>query len=325
MLLEQLDRAMLDRAMRRNLLCEHRISPDRLRAFENENGAGPLSDIRLVEAALENYQKTQVRPRKGEIPAYARPDNVSNLVSLHRGNSLGTVLDLTRLGPVYAEAYKKFKIPRFEKFEVTDPRDFLQVNQFLSDRLGDSVSAAEREQFLESVFEAMALYRRRTEKQIHPTWAANWDSLKPFLEPRNPTRWLQSVGVPKDRKETWLAVVKYRPKGGRRGVGIYRPTQYDAGWYAHHFPSPPQAFGGGHTMFLCQQDEEDDYSLVTEYIHPQIDFKIDHWRAGGRLTGLVRGPVGGDLDFQRNRHWQLLQSVYGEGVKTWMPDIFAQI
>src|SRR5208283_2257837 len=92
------------RAMVRNLLCDHRVSPGRFAAFSAF--AGPLADLDAIRRVLEAYQDEQVRPLIGAglEPAYARPENHNNKVDLAPGSEIATVLDLTRLGRVYAEA-----------------------------------------------------------------------------------------------------------------------------------------------------------------------------------------------------------------------------
>jgi hypothetical protein len=305
--------------MARNVLSEHRLSDERFARFCAL--AGDMAAFDQVQAALESYQTAEVRPliRDGLEPAYARADNASNAAVLPPRTYLATVLDLTRLGRVYAEARASFRLPQFDLYAVTDPRDSAQINAFLAPRLDDPDG---REPFLRAVFRAMALYRRRKEDRVHPTWVAEWSSLQPFLDPVRPWRWLQAVGVPRENP-VWRAVLRYPAENKRRKVQCFRPSQLDAGWYAHHFPSPPQAAVpvGGHTMFLDQLDERETEALVSEFLHAQIDFTIANWRAGGRLVGYTGRPVGGRLEEERREHWMLLQRSYESGrVRDWMPE-----
>jgi hypothetical protein len=304
------------RAMARNLLAEHRVPADRFAGFLKD--AGSLANLDRVRDALNWYQVNEVRPniKGGAQPAYERPENAENAVALTAKTRLATVLDLTRLGRVWAEASTGFHMDAFRFIQPTAPSPD-EVNEFLAPRLGTTANA---EAFLPHLFEALKQYRNKTAKRIDPTWAAEWESLKPFLDPNHPQRWLQAVGVPKDIA-VWLAVVCYPATRVER---IFRPTQLDAGWYAHHFPSPPQAAtaAGGHTMFLhsaagvvATHD-----GLVSEYIHVQADFTLEDWRVAGRLVGFA--PLSaGVLDDQRLAHWQLLQRKYDETqVRLWMPD-----
>ena len=237
--------------MARNLLPEHRLSEERFTDFSRT--AGELASILHVHQALDDYQSTHVRPRVklGNPPAYARSDNANNAV-LPGGTLLGTVLDLTRLGRVYAEAKSTLKMAEFSSFAVTDPRDRTQVNDFLTIGLDDPTK---QRPFLTAIFRAMARYRRRVEDRVHPTWAVEWGTLLPYLDPHNPSLWLQAVGVPRE-DPVWLVVLCYPMKNRARQIRLFRPTQLNAGWYAHHFPSPPQATVemGGHTMFLGHDD-----------------------------------------------------------------------
>ena len=307
------------RAMARNLLAEHRVSGQRFLGFLS--AAGELASIDQVREALEDYQWKEVRPflKNGTPPAYVRTENANNMAALNADTRLGTVLDLTRLGRVYAEAKSFFKLPEFSTYEVTDPRDRTQINEFLAIRLEDP---ARRETFLRAIFKVMARYRLQVEDRVLPTWAAEWKSLEPFLHRDSPRAWLQAVGVPRDHP-VWLVVLRYPVRNRDREVRLFRPTQLDAGWYAHHFPSPPQAdiAKGGHTMFLSQNHtSEVSGPPVSEFLHEQIDFGIGDWIAGGSLFGFTGLPSQGALDDQRRQHLSLLQTLYGQGVHTWMPE-----
>lgn len=116
------------RAMARNLLAEHRVSQERFLEFSK--AAGELISITQIGTALEDYQSKHVRPflKEGKPPAYARSENLNNLAAPLMDTHLGTVLDLTRLGRVYAEAKSTFKLPEFSTYEVTFPRDRTQIN-----------------------------------------------------------------------------------------------------------------------------------------------------------------------------------------------------
>ena len=304
------------RAMARNLLSEHRLSNERFAVFANF--AGTLVAVDRIARAIEDYQATEVRPVKGgPLPAYQRPENGNNAVEIPARSHVVTILDLTGLGRVYAEARPSFKLPQFRDYAVTNPADSMQINDFLASRLGDP---NQQEAFLKAIIRALSLYRRHVDQQVRPTWVAEWRSLQPFLSPGDPARWLRAVGVPRDQP-VWLAVFRYPVKTRKREIKLFRPTQIDAGWYAHHFPSPPEAVPskGGHAMDL-REGPEGDKTLVSEYLHAQSDLTIADWRAAGRLVGYTGAPVSGDLSEQRKAHWNLLQTSYGDGVLSWMPD-----
>jgi hypothetical protein len=100
--------------------------------------AGTLGTISRIEHALAEYQLAEVRPVKGgPVPAYERPENGNNAVEVPPGSYIATVLDLTGLGRVYAEARPRFRLQQFRDYAVTYPVDAAQINDFLGERLED--------------------------------------------------------------------------------------------------------------------------------------------------------------------------------------------
>jgi hypothetical protein len=301
------------RAMAANLLADHRIPPDRLSRLADL--AGVLDQAHAIRDSLRRYQTAEVRPLKTSDvkPAYLRGDNTSNRVDPPPRTFVATLLDLTRLGHIYADAAAR-RVPAFRRFAVTDPRDHTQVNDFIGPRLSDP---AQRRTFLGAILRARSYYRKSRDERIHPTWVAEWSSLEPYLDPDRPEEWLRAVGVPREH-QIWLAVFKYRASRTQ----LFRPTQLDAGWYAHHFPSPPQhpPPGGGLSMYLSSSTAPAAAGpgLVEEYLHQEIDYRIQDWVAGGQRLRLA-GPTGGDLADQRTTHWRLLQDRFGEAsIRAWM-------
>ena len=84
-----------------------------------------------VREALQDYRVNQigVPVNSGLQPAYTRSDNVNNAVSRPPNTKLTTVLDLTRLGPVYFEACSRFRLPEFQSFQITKLDDPDPVGQ----------------------------------------------------------------------------------------------------------------------------------------------------------------------------------------------------
>ena len=82
----------------------------------------------------------------------------------------------------------------------------------------------------------------------------------------------------------------------------------------------PRSCFGGHTMFLSSGSGGEALPVpVSEYIHSQTDFELEHWTKAGSLVGLTDGPLGGELGKQREHHWKFLQTVYGEApIREWM-------
>ena len=309
------------RAMSRNLLAEHRVSQDRFNSFCKI--VGVLKSIADIEGALVEYQK-YVRPSRAgkDAPAYRLPENEGNAVVLPPGTEIATFLDLTRLGRIFAEAKSEFKLAEFADYEATDPRAYAQINKFLGDNFS---KPSRRIPLLEAILRARTRYRLTTEKRIHPTWVSEWQSLEPYLKGSSPIGWFQAVGVPIEEPR-WVAAFRYRVSTPERTIPLFRPTQLDVGWYAHHFPSPPVAAldQGGHAMYLIPGASPlaavTPRPLVREYLHEEIDFTMDDWEFAGNLLGLaVPGP--GDLDIQRKGHWDRLQAVYSsKPIIDWMPE-----
>ena len=73
-------------------------------------------------------------------------------------------------------------------------------------------------------------------------------------------------------------------------------------------------------MFLGGDGIEASPPPVSEFLHEQVDFRMQEWLDGGSLVGFTGYPVKGALDRQRRQHLTFLQTVYGEEVRAWMPD-----
>lgn len=192
-------------------LGEHRWSSERLQAFLASDGAF-LSPAE-IEDKLKKYQEREVRTPIGSAlrPAYARPDNANNSIRMPAGGELGTVIDLTRLGHIYAEAYREFGLPEFQSFPDHD-RSPSSINQFLKVRLENPAS---RSNFMRALFMARRKYLgSKARRAIFPTWTADWADLRLFLDPGAPERWLEAVGVARETG-VWIAVVRYSTDNGK--------------------------------------------------------------------------------------------------------------
>ena len=269
------------------------------------------------------YRRQQVQPPivdgngNNPTPAYLREDNQSNAVTLRNNIELGTVLCLPHYGLAYADQAYLFKkdFPRFEIGGMTKPAD---VHERIDGYLRDPDSKIP---FLTVLLKAIGRYLTSKGNNIcWMTWAAEWESLSPYLVPHKPHRWLQAVGKPTE-ESMWVTVVRYPLVASRKApIKLYRPTQLDAGWFPHHFPSPPPTplARGGHTMFLCADNEgRPGNGLVHEYIHQSFPFSIRHWYKGGQLLE-VAGAVQGHLPRQRQKHIDLLEQHYPGEVEDWI-------
>lgn len=297
-------------AMAGNLLAEHRVSAERSADFASYLPSVPVTASE-IEEALRTYQKVKVRVLKdaGIDPCYELPPNSDNWFHPVPGTELCSVIDLTRLGYIYSEAQVR-GMAGFRHFSTAAPT-YDDVNSFLDEPLSDDTR---RGNFMKNLFAALAMYRSEVATQIHPVWAAEWKSISPYLVPGNPSRWLEAVGVPK-ATSLWVAIVRY-PAPER----VYRPTQLDAGWFAHHFPSTPAAAlaNGGFTMDLGSPESEEQ-GLVSEFIHRQIDFTREHWESAGSLVGFFASPTecSNNLGHLRNRHIEVLKRRYPETDVLW--------
>lgn len=308
--------------MARNLLCDHRISEDRWRHFLSSRQFASAGDL---TASVSDYYLREIVPAKLDpshqpgVRAFERPENQINEVRLPPGAKLGTVVNLTRLGRVLQAGRRPFRIPQFERIEVENALNPDALNRVFLDYLSDD---SRRTAFLKALLKAARLYNRRLELSLRCTWAADWNTLSGFLVKNNPQRWLQAVGVATETP-AWLAVFKYSVADlVKRGIRLFRPTQLDAGWNAHHFPSPPPAPlpVGGHTMFLgLGHGDPSGFGLVNEYLHAYLDFDIKHWEAAGSLVAPVL-TAQGDLLKQRASHKDLLQQHYGAEIGSWLAE-----
>ena len=272
---------------------------------------------------LAEYRLKAVVPDKIDelhqpgIRAYEKPDNAENEVYLPPRTKLATVVNLTNLGRALKAGRRPFRIPQFDRLDTANALNVVEINRLFQDYLR---SESRKRDFLKAFLRAWRLHYRREDPLLRCTWAADWNTLKTFLDKENPQRWLRAVGVSIEQP-AWIAVFRYSvAELNRRGIRLFRPTQLDAGWNANHFPSPPQAElkTGGHTMFLgVDHDGPNGYGLVNEYLHAHLDFSIRHWDAAGGLVAEAGRDLG-DLTKQRAAHRALLEREYGAGVNEWM-------
>jgi hypothetical protein len=302
------------RIMACNIKHDHRVSKESEEEFDRWTG-GPRSAIAL-QLAISDYYEDRVRT--SENPDYL--DEVNNGHNFLSGSALGRhiisksfplarIVDLNGLYPVYRWA-KDEGIGEF----LDLPSNPMETCDWLDDRL-DGTTETSIERFVTASLGAMAASRRDMRHQ--PTWATGWDAFVPRLA-GGPRRWAEALGLPKPEPATWLILLSYT--AGEAGA-VLRPTQLQAGWRAHHFPSPPIAplYLGGHPMDLIMPGPAED--LLPEYIHQPIDHPIDHWIAAGRRCAPVEAATADELVRQRENHHALLCSGYrdADSVCAWMP------
>jgi hypothetical protein len=297
--------------MARNLRHDHRVSVERASFFDSHTSY-PRTDSDLRDAIIrykELYIKTSLQPHFLDVY-----DNGSNIVSgapgvrqvIHKDAKLVRVLDLNGLTPVFQWA-KRNRHTTFASFP-TRPTGY-NVGGWL-DRM---IRQLAREQFVQACLNAVNDYSLYL--PFHPTWAAAWKKFEPYVG-QGGDRWLQVMGMPRPYGGRWVILLCY--KVAAAGT-VARPTQLDAGWGPHHFPSPPQARlrRGGHPISL--NTAHDPTELLSEFIHQQINHPITHWKEAGEMMERTSGPTSTSLDVQRINHHRRLASRYGQGVYYWMP------
>jgi hypothetical protein len=312
---------LLSRAMARNLMHDWRVSPEREAKFDIW-ARHPQSTRDLMRGIMA-YHRHCVSTR-------ARPDylydrlNSNNMVrrpwepessGIHKEYRLATILDLSGLDQVYQWAHDERLAPFV--YLTDEMRSETRKAAWLRDCL-EGQPQGEVEAFLKSVFEATNTYRVSVAGGRHqPVWATTWSALEPHLG-GGPDRWLEVLGIARSGFPRWLVVLAYRVSE----VGtLARPTQLDAGWSGFHFPSPPRAplSTGGHPADLGTPAAS--ASVLPEYIHSQIHYRIEYWVEAGRLIGQTTRPTPDDVASQRWAHHRRLCACYGPAhVKSWMAE-----
>lgn len=115
--------------------------------------------------------------------------------------------------------------------------------------------------------------------------------------------------TPRNGQSVFAALMAYRAEEVREHCAnraeiayvFTSPTVLDQGPWEYFFPSPKE-MTGGRTMPL---EPQMDYSnLVTEILHPKMNYKLDHIK---RLTRVDAGPPVNSLKNLRNSHLECLQ------------------
>lgn len=303
-----------ERAIGWNLLCDHRVTDERLAEFDLLVQR-PLTTHSLKNAIILYFEQ-QVRTRR--LPAYVFDRvNAQNILNrrgvvpvISDNTELVRILDLSGLRPVYRWAWQR-RHPEFVDFD--DSASPARFNAWLSSRL--SISFSSRRRFMHATFVAMD--QRRREAPFQPVWATAWttDFVSRYLD-RGPRAWLSALGIVRDSVPRWLVVLRYSVS---EAGTIARPTQLDAGWWPVHFPSPPccPIATGGHPvlMRIAQRREP----LLPEYIHKEMTHTLRHWEDGGSRLERLDRKVQCDLPAHRLQHYNRLLATYGSPVQSWMP------
>ncbi|MCI0488514.1 MAG: hypothetical protein L0229_18150 [Blastocatellia bacterium] len=309
------------RSMARNLMHDHRVSREREKAFDSFFKHPAKADA--LQHAIDDYFKARVRT--SNLPDFVLESlNRNNLLTgtgslkpiIHKDVELVRTFDLNRLIPVYQWAMdrrnKKKKWRKcLAKFPIKPTND--EIDKWLDDEIGGG-SEEHIEEMVATVLDIVNTYSLK--QPFHPTWATTWAAFEPHKK-HGPDRWLQVLGVAVPPPK-WVILLKYTVAEAGR---LVRPTMLDAGWYAYHFPSPRETplSEGGHPMDIRIQPRAN--RLLPEYIHRQIQHPIRHWIDAGGASGAIgqtKVPDRESLTDQRKSHHELLASVYGTTVYSWM-------
>jgi hypothetical protein len=305
-----------DKALARNIMYDFRVSNIR-EGNLNNFCQFPLLGTGLRDAIIDYfYNRIRNQATPDYIDASLNADNIVSGIAtirqkIRKDTLLVRIVDLNGLAPVFSWA-KSEGIKTFKFFP--DPIDDSIVSSWLTKKI-EGFTTAQLRDFMKVVIDAMNSMRKIAPFQ--PTWVTTWEALKPHLAAK-PERWLETLGVAKPESPRWMFLLRYTV---RDAGTVARPTQLDAGSYPYHFPSPPQASieWGGHPMDL--QISPPAAFLLPEFIHEQIDHRIEHWDEAGQFCIATTRPMVESLDKQRCTHHKLLALKYGRhDIQYWMPE-----
>jgi hypothetical protein len=301
-----------DRAAAVNFIHDGRVSENRAASFRQwSRQSGNAANLVL---AAEEYLRQQVHKAPGAT--FLHEDNGGNIIGSANGRladdePLATVLDLSGL----AEVLRAGRLAGLTELQALPAAAILtdeQINRFYTDRLRNPDPEI-RDRFVDAILQAVYLSER------HPTWAARWDGFMSRIDVA-PESWLEATGIPRATYPRWILVLRYTAGEARP---LVRPTQLEAGWFGFHFPSPPagSAGAGGHAMSLGERDDNLRLAVLPEFIHARVRFRLQHWKASGRMCGVTTRIVGlgGRLGAYRAAHYGDLVADYGqETLFEWM-------
>lgn len=317
------------RAVARNLMHDDRVSEEREKAFLSYVTQNPNN----LDTALKKYFDEQIRTQHSLETVYHQ-HNAVNLVSgpfsssspgFDKSVMLARVLDLNGLkhpvnwvilqliddqNDLPSELKKKCRrIWGSRGIEFTEG----EFSDWLNAKLTNA-SEATKQELMTVLLGVLNHHRRKFPYQ--PVWATLWNLFEEHAQKEQPHRWAQTLGMSK-KAGRWLAVLTYRL--GETLV-LARPTFLEADGYEYHFPSPVSEMpgNGGHPMDL--QTVPPANKLLPEFIHQQIDHKIEHWLNAGSLLESTEVANSESLCKQRPQHHGLLGQSYGQNkINTWMP------
>jgi hypothetical protein len=309
-----------------NLKFDNRVNENREKLFRNYFSS-PFDGRKLKEALIKYHQERVQNAANN--PDFCIPECNNVIADYAQGifcrlfkkeTELVNILSLNSLQTVIDKVSAKY--PSWKKFvpENRSPDDFSEwLNFNLSDK---DPCSNEVKGFISTIFDMLNYYMK--DSPYNPVWVTTWESFQKYALLSKVDRWNQIVGVPR-RKGNWQIVLKYSSSDVKC---LHRPTQLDGGYFAYHFPLPIEVLKqnknegshSGHTMDLQKSSSD---PLVPEYIHAQIELKLEYWVNAGCLISQTEfgnnyTPLLQDL---RLHHYKKLQAFYGDGfIKDWMPN-----
>jgi len=309
-----------NRAVARNLMHDHRVSPAREPAFQECAALHPA-----LREALQRYYDTRVRTSGPDFLNDAL--NLNNFVAGARvavdkmdpNTPLLRVINLSRERAAFQWAYYEWSDRRKDRFRrIVNAGGAAELHGALGEQLVGNAEA-----FLDAWFAASSARRERlrvpgANKPDGPVWAVLAKEFRREVNPRDDddaARWFEAVGVAPGDWPAWAILVEYPLS---EAGTLVRPTFPDSGGYPLHFPSPPSAplSVGGLVMHL--QTDPPPAVLRSEFIHETIDFQLQHWIAAGPHYAETKRLVAAGIQRQRLAHYKLLLRNYN-GVSQWMP------
>lgn len=290
-----------DKVVVLNLLYDYRPSPV---------CDGALCRLASPKAKLEDIVKAYLALSRSDPGKFLfGADNENNVVfrrdpARPKGSHLGdrTLVNLMKVRPLL------LGLP-------TDPGVERSLEQLL---LGGKVT----ERSLDTWFEnppvpletvkrvVLDLYNRYRAKRH--VWVADAEQFDRVALPHQPDTWLPAVGLPlpaphpdSPHRRDLLLQFRYPAKAV---PALARPTQLESGWFAYHFPSPPSAPAEAGGFSLNLGPFHGTRTLVSEYVHEQIDLDPD-WLQHAQFLGTESSPES-KLRQLRISHHELLGRHY---------------
>jgi len=308
------------RAIGLNLMHDHRVGEERALAFGRLANGSPASlDPDRLIGILQEYRREWIAQLPADTFAHPSANKENHVFDLAPRAGLKPDLELVHVCNVTQKLIHiqdGAVLARLGYGQRTYP-NAAAVNGLLDTLRRDM---PRKRSFVERFLSMLDLYRSRA--PWHPVWAASWDEFAQLMDPASPESWLETVGLQSPPEAQWLLVLRYRAGDAKQ---LHRPTQLEAGGYAFHFPSPKCArppLRGGHPMNLANARPPGRASkLISEFVHAEIGFDLEHWVAAGELLASTTSATPGVLmDHRRIHYLQLCEEYKRARVRRWMRD-----